>query len=96
MFELHITCSKNIDKLNIDFSDGTTIVQEKQQIQKPVKEKIETKTEKTEFTKPSKKEMYLNTDDDFSDIEQEVVQKPIIESQERPIKIAQELQNFDF
>jgi|GEM_PF-5904327 hypothetical protein len=85
MFELHITCSKNIDKLNIDFSDGTTIVQEKHQIQKPVKEKIE-----------SKKETYLNIDDDFSNIQQEIIQKPIIENQERPIKIAQELQNFDF
>lgn len=28
MFELHITCSKNIDKLKIDFSDGSSVVSE--------------------------------------------------------------------
>ena len=29
MFELHITCTKDIDKLKIDFSDGTTVISEK-------------------------------------------------------------------
>lgn len=28
MFELHITCSKNIDKLKIDFSDGSSVISE--------------------------------------------------------------------
>ena len=29
MFELHITCTKDIEKLSIDFSDGTSMVQTK-------------------------------------------------------------------
>ena len=29
MFELHISCTKNIDKLQIDFSDGTSVIQSK-------------------------------------------------------------------
>lgn len=29
MFELHITCTKDIEKLSIDFSDGTSMVQAK-------------------------------------------------------------------
>ena len=28
MFELHITCSKDIDNLSINFSDGTSVVAE--------------------------------------------------------------------
>jgi hypothetical protein len=27
MFELHISCTKNIDKLQIDFSDGSSVIQ---------------------------------------------------------------------
>ncbi len=26
-FELHLTCTKDIDKLAIDFSDGTSVIQ---------------------------------------------------------------------
>lgn len=28
MFELHITCTKDIDKIQIDFSDGTSCISE--------------------------------------------------------------------
>lgn len=29
MFELHITCTKDIDKLEIDFADGTSVIKSK-------------------------------------------------------------------
>lgn len=56
MFELHITCSKDIDKLKIDFSDGTSVVTEK----KP------TKTDK-KLSKPKepKEEKQSSDFDDF-------------------------------
>jgi hypothetical protein len=80
-FELTIKCSKDIDNIHIDFSDGTTIV-----------------TSSTKFPKEKKSLLdnnYLNTDENFDNIQQEIIKPPKIEELDRSVKIAEELQNID-
>ena len=102
-FKLLIECSKDIDELHINFSDGTSSV-----VSKEPKEPKENKTERIqkENKEPSKPkepilpkrknlEEYLDTDTDFS-INQEVIEKPVIQDLIRPPKVTDELQNIDF
>ena len=99
-FKLLIECSKDIQFLQINFSDGTSSV-----VSKEPKESKENKTEKIqkENKEPSKPilpkrknlEEYLDTDTDFS-INQEVIEKPVIQDLIRPPKVTDELQNLDF
>ena len=88
-FELHITCSKDIDELYINFSDGPrTIAQNKRKENKnDVKSKICSK-------KPSR-DVLLETDFENENINHEIVKPPEIPIEERPVKIANELQNLD-
>ena len=91
MFELHITCSKDIDTLAINFSDGTSVVTES----KPKETKAKEIKEHREIKEPRKKlDTYLDTEDDYT-IQQEVLQKPIIQDVQRPAKVTDELQNLD-
>lgn len=104
MFKLLIECSKDIDNLSINFSDGTSVITETNQ-DKEIKKTQEQKTkiqkeskevnEVKEIKEPRRKlESYLDTEMDFS-IQQEVVQKPIIQEVNRPAKVSDELQNLD-
>lgn len=94
MFKLLIECSKDIDELHINFSDGTSTVVEKpdkpKEIKEPKVQKIDT------IKEPRKKlEQYLNTDEDFT-TKHEIIEKPIIPDTNRPPKVSDELQNLDF
>ena len=96
-FKLLIECSKDIQFLQINFSDGTSVVTSKE----PEKNK-ENKTEKIQkenkepiLPKRKNLEEYLDTDTDFS-INQEVIEKPVIQDLIRPPKVTDELQNLDF
>ena len=95
MFKLLIECSKDIDTLSINFSDGTSVVTESK-----TKEHKETKEPKTKELKETKKperkplDTYLDTEDDY-EIQQEVIQKPFIQDVQRPAKVSDELQNLD-
>lgn len=101
-FKLLIECSKDIDTLHINFSDGTSVVTSNEDKEEKVKEE-KVKEEKLsqdhskEQKEPKRKklEQYLNTDEDFS-INQEIIEKPKIEDLVRPPKITDELQNLDF
>ena len=101
MFKLLIECSKDIDNLSINFSDGTSVITETNQ-DKEIKNQQEQKTkiqkeskEVKEIKEPRRKlESYLDTEMDFS-IQQEVVQKPIIQEVNRPANVSAELQNLD-
>ena len=90
-FKLLIECSKDIQFLQINFSDGTSVVTSK--------EPKENKTEKIQkepiLSKRKNLEEYLDTDTDFS-INQEVIEKPVIQDLIRPPKVTDELQNLDF
>ena len=99
-FKLLIECSKDIQFLQINFSDGTSVVTSKEpkenkteKIQKENREPKEPILPKA----PKRKnlEEYLDTDTDFS-INQEVIEKPVIQDLIRPPKVTDELQNLDF
>jgi hypothetical protein len=107
-FKLLIECSKDIDKLSIDFSDGTSVIQESPD--KPDKPKIEkhqdirkpTKNTSKSKSNPDKQKVQNNQDDlldlgayDDNPVQSDVVQKPVIEDRERGVKVAEELQNLD-
>ena len=105
-FKLLIECSKDIQFLQINFSDGTSSVVSKEpkepkenkteRIQKENKENREPKEIKEPILPKRKNlEEYLDTDTDFS-INQEVIEKPVIQDLIRPPKVTDELQNLDF
>ena len=97
MFELHITCSKDIDNLSINFSDGTSVVAEsKPKENKELKEPKIKEIKDKEIKKTERKSLdtYLDTEDDY-EIQQEVLQKPFIHDVQRPAKVSDELQNLD-
>ena len=100
MFELHITCSKDIDNLSINFSDGTSVVTEskpketKEIKELKVKENKEIKEKEIKKTERKSLDTYLDTEDDYQ-IQQEVIKKPFIQEIERPAKVSDELQNLD-
>lgn len=89
-FELHITCSKDIDELYINFSDGTsTIVENKRKENKnDIKNKVTSKN-------VADRNVFLDTDIENENINHEIVKPPEISLEERPVKIANELQNLD-
>ena len=103
MFKLLIECSKDIDELHINFSDGTsTVVEKPDKKNQKESESVESidskKSEKTikDNKEPRKKlDSYLDTDVDYS-ISQEVDEKPSIPDIKRPPKVSDELQNFNF
>ena len=94
-FRLLIECSKNIDELHINFSDGTSSV-----VEKPDKPKVSKELEKVKEPKERKEprkslDTYLDTEEDYS-IQQEIIKKPEIAELNRPAKVSDELQNLDF
>ena len=109
-FKLLIECSKDIDKLSIDFSDGTSVIQESpdnSEIEKHQETKSPTRTspnrkKNTSSRNPDKPKMHNNQDtfldlDAYDDVpvQSDVVQKPVIDDKERDVKVAEELQNLD-
>ena len=96
-FKLLIECSKDIDELHINFSDGTSVVTHTPD--KP-KKKLNTHEDvgakKKEINKPFKKDKFINTDVDYSEsIDTSIINKPNINKSDRPIIVADELQNLN-
>lgn len=97
-FRLLIECTKDIDKLSIDFSDGTSMVQHtpdpdpkpKTGVKRPEGQRHD------EESTPSRKDAFIDTDAEFGSVSQEVVSLPTISTADRPVKVAEELQNMDF
>lgn len=94
MFRLNIECSKDIDEIHINFSDGSSSV-----TTKPSKVQTEEKVNAVNETPKSKsqlrKDALLDTDAEFGNVSQEVVKLPEINMDSRPVKVASELQNLD-
>lgn len=98
MFKLNIECTKDFDELHIIFSDGTNTVvtNGRKEINNNVKETVQNKkpqAKSLQRNKPS--EDLLDTDAEWGGVSQEVVQKPSIDDRQRPVKVAEELQNLD-
>lgn len=93
MFELHITCTKDIEKLSIDFSDGTSVVQEKtEKLEKP--EKLE-KSKKVSKEKEDFKEEDLSKYQSKRSVSQEIIEKPKI-PERTETKVDDILQELEF
>lgn len=99
MFELHITCSKDISKLKIDFTDGSCICTE------DPKDSIEPKeTKKSKKTKEIKETQNIEDSGDpvpdwiIPDKPKKVEgqKPPEIPDLDRPPKIDEVLNNLDF
>lgn len=110
-FELHITCSKDIDELHINFSDGTSSVvskndNENQNVKekKEVRENRETRNVQTyPKTKPKEDkesrrplDTYLDTEDDSRDVQKKQEKIELpVIPDKQSFKVADELQNLD-
>lgn len=93
MFELHITCTKDIEKLSIDFSDGTSVVQEKtEKLEKPEKPE---KSKKVSKEKEDFKEEDLSKYQSKRSVSQEIVEKPKIPDRTET-KVDDILQELEF
>lgn len=105
MFELHITCSKDISKLKIDFTDGSCICTEdtkepKKKEQKPPKES------KGHRESREPKEQTLDTESTENSVPDWIIpdrpkkvegqKPPEIPDLDRPPKIDEVLNNLDF
>lgn len=87
-FEFSIKCSKDIKSLHIDFADGTSsIVENKPKVSKKVEQKSFVENNHGDF---------LDTDVEFSNASNEVIKPPEIIRENKSVKVAEELQNFDF
>lgn len=108
-FELHISCSKDIDELHINFSDGTSSIvgpEDKPKSPKPSTPKEpnqkKPKVEPSVDTAPeprrpgSYRDQILDLDAEFGGVSQDIIKPPEIQREDRPVKVADELQNFDF
>lgn len=153
MFRLLIECTKDIDKLSIDFTDGTSVIHSRDSpdtldskdtghtvesgnsnstgtstgdLRKPNKhvnsKNSVSSTRKAKHSRAQSSEItdrvddseyadsaytrdapvrpgqnaFLDTDADFSHVKHEVIPRPTIETGDRPVKVAEELQNMDF
>ncbi len=108
MFELHITCSKDISKLKIDFTDGSCICTEDSKDSKEPKDSFEPKEQKE--SKKSKKTKEIKETQNIEDSEDSVPdwiipdrpkkvegqKPPEIPDLDRPPKIDEVLNNLDF
>lgn len=103
MFELHITCSKDISKLKIDFTDGSCICTEDSK-DLPKEQKESKKSKKTkEIRETQNIEDSGNSEDSVPDWiipdkpkKVEGQKPPEIPDLDRPPKIDEVLNNLDF
>lgn len=105
-FRLVIECSKDIDKLSIDFSDGSSVVthsdgtsidstnESKNNSEKETKDDNVQNTSKRTHKSNRREEQFLDTDEEFGDVQEEVVEKPQIEERKGDVKVAPEIQNL--
>jgi hypothetical protein len=90
-FKLLIECSKDIVDLHINFVDGTSSFQKSQKSESVP----DVPTPVGPISGTSKSTQFLDTDTDYSSEDSEIVKKPEITREDRPIKVAPELQNLD-
>lgn len=90
-FKLLIECSKDIVDLHINFVDGTSSFQKSEKSESVP----DVPTPEGPISGASKNAQFLDTDADYSTEASEIVEKPEITREDRPIKVAPELQDLD-
>lgn len=102
-FKLLIECSKEINELHINFSDGTSVVKTKDD-KEPTNKNSENQDvcdvgneSKTPIKQRRRKEEFLDTSAEYGNISQEIVELPEIPNttEDRGVCVAEELQNFE-
>lgn len=101
MFELHITCTKDIDKLSIDFSDGTSIVQESNPKENKEPKEKDIKPSKSKINKGEEgvnKDILLDNFELYNNRnkKKEVVKPLDLPDIDRPVNVDNTLQNLEF
>ena len=105
MFRLNIECSKDFDELHIKFKDGSMFssTPDKSNEKDSFFNNKDTQEDNSNGNTTNKSNQkrkslqdYLDVDAEFGCISDDIVEKPIITDEERPAKVADELQNFDF
>ena len=94
-FTLNIECSKDIDKLVIDFSDGSSTVTEVKPKKSHSSKEKTTKSKEDRPNRPQRQEQFLDLETDYGDVSQDVVKLPDVHQNDRPVKVATEMQNLD-
>jgi len=89
MFKLNLESSRDITSLSINFSDGSSVVSVS-----PKTDKCAQQTENLERTS-HKREQYMDLNAEFGNIPNDVVTLPEIQRSDKPINVADELQNLD-
>lgn len=106
-FELSIKCTKDFDELHIKFKDGSMFSSTPDEDKSNEKDSFfnnkDTQKDNSNGNSAHKSNQrrkslqdYLDVDAEFGCISDDIVEKPIITDEERPAKVADELQNFDF
>lgn len=92
-FKLSIECTKDIEELHINFSDGTSAVRTKSN------KKLTPKETKTKLTPATKKSNdmgeFLDVNADFDGVPQEIIKPPEIHRENKDVKVADEMQNLN-
>jgi len=93
MFELSIKCSKDIDELHIDFSDGSSTV-----VEKPKEKKVTTPKKKTseKLIKTKYQDDEVDWDEYTGGISQEVVKLPEIPKTDRNVSVSEDMKNAEY
>ncbi len=96
MFKLNIESTKDINELHIKFADGSSVVTttSNNNLASPSGVQVHDVVAQTQKN-PLRKEEFLDLDTDFGGVSQEVVKPPEINRSDRPVKVANELQNLD-
>lgn len=98
MFKLNIECTRDFDELHIVFSDGSTTVvtnKHKDNQQDNISKKERKKDNSPELKHKHQKDDLLDTDTEWGGVSHDIVQKPVITERDRPVNVAEELQNLD-
>lgn len=98
MFELHITCTKDIDKLSIDFADGSQMVTTSKPSEKAKpKPNTDTVKSKADTVKSNIRDQEIDFNEQTNSQEQEIIKPPKLEPiADRKPKIDSILDNLSF
>jgi len=99
-FRLLIECSKDIDSLKINFSDGTSVINQSNHVNPETEHNTvanaSNAANETEHSHVSRHEELLDFNDYDEREKEEVIELPNIDdTSNREVKVAEELQNLD-
>lgn len=89
MFELHITCTKDIDKIQIDFSDGSTCMTE-------TKKESKSKKDESHGNARDTNSRDAITHKEAENVAEVIVEKPKVPDEPKEPSVEDYLQGLEF